>query len=111
MPRRQRIQGRGPATPRATPIPACVIVQLNRDVRERYRRAANASRESPEQLGARIGEVSKRDEDRGTAQFDAFVGGLDYPVFVVTAAHGEERSGCLVGFATQASIDPPRMLV
>lgn len=43
--------------------------------------------------------------------FDAFVDGLDYPMFVVTAANGSERSGCLVGFTTQASIDPPRMLV
>ena len=42
---------------------------------------------------------------------DDFVEGLDYPVFVVTAASGEERDGCLVGFATQASIDPPRLLV
>lgn len=46
-----------------------------------------------------------------TAQFDAFVEGLDYPMFVVTTAADGERSGCLVGFATQVSIDPPRMLV
>lgn len=46
-----------------------------------------------------------------TEEFDAFVDGLDYPVFVVTADDGAERAGCLVGFATQASIDPPRMLV
>jgi flavin reductase (DIM6/NTAB) family NADH-FMN oxidoreductase RutF len=44
-------------------------------------------------------------------EFDAFVGDLDYPMFVVTAAHDEQRAGCLVGFTTQASIDPPRMLV
>ena len=43
--------------------------------------------------------------------FDAFVDGLDYPMFVVTTSAGQERAGCLVGFATQASIDPPRMLV
>lgn len=43
--------------------------------------------------------------------FDAFVGGLDYPMFVVTTAHDKHRAGCLVGFTTQASIDPPRMLV
>jgi flavin reductase (DIM6/NTAB) family NADH-FMN oxidoreductase RutF len=30
---------------------------------------------------------------------------------VVTAAAGEDRGGCLVGFATQASIHPPRLLV
>lgn len=46
-----------------------------------------------------------------TAEFDEFVAGLDYPVFVVTAYDGEEADGCLVGFATQASIDPPRLLV
>lgn len=46
-----------------------------------------------------------------TAQFDAFVEGLDYPMFVVTTTNGTERAGCLVGFTTQASIDPPRLLV
>ena len=45
------------------------------------------------------------------ATFDRIVGDLDYPMFIVTAAVGEERSGCLVGFATQTSIDPPRFLV
>lgn len=35
---------------------------------------------------------------------------VDYPVYVVTAAAGDERAGCLVGFATQCSIDPPRFL-
>ncbi len=43
--------------------------------------------------------------------FDPFVEGLDYPVFVVTAAAEGETAGCLVGFATQCSIDPPRLLV
>ena len=46
-----------------------------------------------------------------TDGFDAFVDGLDYPMFVVTTAGGRDRAGCLVGFTTQASIDPPRMLV
>ena len=36
---------------------------------------------------------------------------LDYPMLVVTAAAGGERAGCLVGFHTQCSIDPPRFLV
>jgi flavin reductase (DIM6/NTAB) family NADH-FMN oxidoreductase RutF len=36
---------------------------------------------------------------------------LDYPMFIVTATNGRERAGCLVGFATQCSIDPPRFLV
>jgi flavin reductase (DIM6/NTAB) family NADH-FMN oxidoreductase RutF len=43
--------------------------------------------------------------------FEEIVGTFDGPMFVVTArAHGEQ-DGCLVGFATQCSIDPPRVLV
>lgn len=48
----------------------------------------------------------------GTAErLHALTGLLDYPMFVVTLAAGEERSGCLVGFLTQCSIQPPRFLV
>jgi flavin reductase (DIM6/NTAB) family NADH-FMN oxidoreductase RutF len=36
---------------------------------------------------------------------------LDYPMFIVTVAGAGERAGCLVGFTTQCSIDPPRFLV
>jgi hypothetical protein len=32
-------------------------------------------------------------------------------MFIVTARDGEEPLGCLVGFATQTSIDPPRFAV
>ena len=39
------------------------------------------------------------------------MGGLDYPMMVVTAATPHERSGCLVGFGTQCSIHPPRFAV
>ncbi len=39
------------------------------------------------------------------------VGELDYPMFIVTVAAEGEVAGCLVGFATQCSIDPPRFLV
>jgi len=44
--------------------------------------------------------------------FTSLVSELDYPMFIVTtvAADGE-RSGCLIGFATQISISPPRFLV
>lgn len=40
-----------------------------------------------------------------------FVDGLDFPMYVVTAASADERSGCLIGFATQISLDPARFLV
>jgi flavin reductase (DIM6/NTAB) family NADH-FMN oxidoreductase RutF len=43
--------------------------------------------------------------------FNALVGDLEYPMFIVTARAAEERLGCLVGFATQTSIHPPRMAV
>jgi flavin reductase (DIM6/NTAB) family NADH-FMN oxidoreductase RutF len=45
------------------------------------------------------------------AAFNALVGHLEYPMFIVTARAGGEPLGCLVGFATQTSIDPPRFLV
>jgi flavin reductase (DIM6/NTAB) family NADH-FMN oxidoreductase RutF len=38
-------------------------------------------------------------------------GKLDYPMLVVTTRAGNERAGCLVGFASQCSIDPARFLV
>jgi flavin reductase (DIM6/NTAB) family NADH-FMN oxidoreductase RutF len=43
--------------------------------------------------------------------FTAIVTGLDAPLIVVTAAMGEERAGCLVGFHTQSSIQPQRYSV
>lgn len=45
-------------------------------------------------------------------EFQRFVARLDYPMFVLTAtAPDGERSGCLLGFASQCSIDPPRFAV
>ncbi|MFE7597816.1 flavin reductase family protein [Streptomyces sp. NPDC057494] len=43
--------------------------------------------------------------------FDPFSDVLDGPMYVVTATSGGERAGCLVGFASQCSIDPPRFIV
>jgi flavin reductase (DIM6/NTAB) family NADH-FMN oxidoreductase RutF len=42
--------------------------------------------------------------------FDRLVGMLDYTMFVVTTQADGEPSGCLVGFATQTSMQPPRFL-
>ncbi|MFD7233313.1 flavin reductase family protein [Streptomyces sp. NPDC059881] len=44
-------------------------------------------------------------------ELDPFTDALDGPMYVVTAASGGERAGCLVGFASQCSIDPPRFAV
>lgn len=49
--------------------------------------------------------------DAGTEAFEAFVSALDYSMVVVTAARRGRRAGCLVGFATQCSIQPQRFLV
>src|SRR3954463_6609561 len=43
--------------------------------------------------------------------FTSLMNELDYPMFIVTTvADDGERSGCLIGFATQISIKPPRFL-
>jgi flavin reductase (DIM6/NTAB) family NADH-FMN oxidoreductase RutF len=47
----------------------------------------------------------------GADAFESIVGRIDYPMFIVTTAAGDERAGCLVGFAAQGSIHPPRFLV
>ena len=74
---------------------------------------------------------SEETDATGSEETDAFVSTLDYPMFIVTvgatvqgsdgppgadAQPGPDgqiasRSGCLVGFATQCSIDPFRLLV
>jgi flavin reductase (DIM6/NTAB) family NADH-FMN oxidoreductase RutF len=41
-------------------------------------------------------------------ELDWFGWKLDYPMFIVTTAADGERSGCLVGFATQCSVHPIR---
>ncbi|MGZ4218951.1 MAG: flavin reductase family protein [Solirubrobacteraceae bacterium] len=43
--------------------------------------------------------------------FARLVGRLDYSMLIVTATHGNDRDGCLIGFATQVSIQPARFLV
>ena len=47
----------------------------------------------------------------GPGTFDAIAPSLGGPMIIVTTAGGGRRAGCLVGFATQAGIDPPRFLV
>lgn len=44
-------------------------------------------------------------------ELDPFTDLLDCPMYVVTAAAAGERAGCLVGFASQCSIHPPRFVV
>ncbi|MBN1238663.1 MAG: flavin reductase family protein [Gammaproteobacteria bacterium] len=44
------------------------------------------------------------------SRFTQLVAKLEYPLYVVTTAVRNERAGCLIGFATQCSIHPPRFL-
>jgi flavin reductase (DIM6/NTAB) family NADH-FMN oxidoreductase RutF len=44
------------------------------------------------------------------SDFARLVSDLDYSLFIVTAAHRGNRAGCLIGFASQVSIHPPRFL-
>src|SRR5688500_11613792 len=48
----------------------------------------------------------------GTSPFARLSAKLDYPLYIVTTTANDdgERSGCLIGFATQCSIHPPRFL-
>jgi flavin reductase (DIM6/NTAB) family NADH-FMN oxidoreductase RutF len=62
----------------------------------------------------RTGVGTRMRGENGTGAFERLVATLDYPMFVVcTRAHGTDDppAGCLVGFASQTSIDPPRFLV
>jgi flavin reductase (DIM6/NTAB) family NADH-FMN oxidoreductase RutF len=47
----------------------------------------------------------------GAEAFEKLVSRLDYPLLIATTVSAGEPSGCVVGFATQSSIDPPRFLV
>lgn len=44
------------------------------------------------------------------SEFNRLMELLDYPLFIVTVADGDQRAGCLVGFASQVSIHPPRFV-
>src|SRR5437763_7260326 len=45
------------------------------------------------------------------SDFEQLMAQLDYSLLIATVAAEGERSGCLVGFASQVSIDPSRFLI
>lgn len=49
--------------------------------------------------------------ENGSTAFESVVSLLDYPMFVVTTASEGHRAGCLVGFTSQTSINPPKFMV
>ncbi|WP_227981849.1 flavin reductase family protein [Nocardia spumae] len=46
-----------------------------------------------------------------TEVFDAVIAAADAPIYVVTVTNRSQRAGCVVGFATQVSVDPRRFLL
>jgi flavin reductase (DIM6/NTAB) family NADH-FMN oxidoreductase RutF len=54
---------------------------------------------------------TERVAEPGIEAFEHLVALLNYPMFVVTTQADGVAAGCLVGFASQASIHPPRFLV
>jgi flavin reductase (DIM6/NTAB) family NADH-FMN oxidoreductase RutF len=46
-----------------------------------------------------------------TQAFEAIIADIETPMYVVTTATGTDRGGCLVGFASQCSIEPPLFCV
>lgn len=51
------------------------------------------------------------DQQSVVSTSDRFVRAMNNAMLVVTASTEKDRAGCLVGFATQASIEPWRLLV
>lgn len=51
-----------------------------------------------------------RETEAVARQFAKLVSALEYTMFILTLANGEQRAGCLAGFASQVSIHPPRFL-
>lgn len=49
--------------------------------------------------------------ESGTEAFEKLAALLNYPMYVVTTQADGTPAGCLVGFASQTSIHPPRFLV
>lgn len=62
--------------------------------------------EAPEEAG-----TSGPARTPGTGDMDGFFDRLDPDMCVVTAVADGERAGCLVGFASQCSLHPPRFTV
>ncbi|MEA2842364.1 MAG: hypothetical protein QOJ69_35 [Actinomycetota bacterium] len=49
--------------------------------------------------------------DAGPDALHTIAADLEYPMAIVTTASGGDRGGCLIGFASQCSIDPPLIVV
>jgi riboflavin-specific deaminase-like protein len=93
--------------PELLPMALVHALEADGELFLRYRRAAQ--RQSPEAGATAVGEAEP--EEATADAFHGVMGDVDFPMLIVTAGNGDERSGCLVGFAAQCSIDPPRFMV
>jgi riboflavin-specific deaminase-like protein len=93
--------------PGLVPMRLVHALEEDGDLFLRYRRSAVRSGEAPAATTATMTTASP-------ARVDAFhemTSAVDLPMVIVTAASKGERSGCLVGFHAQSSIDPPTYTV
>lgn len=93
--------------PITLPLELAQVLEEGGDLLLRYRVGAND--EVAAATAAEAAEIVV--DESGTEAFDSAMGQLDPPMQIVTAAVGDERGGCLVGFAAQCSIQPPRFMV
>ncbi len=63
-------------------------------------------------VGSGTADPTRDPRHDGSGDLTAFLALVDYPYYVVTVRSADaEMSGCLAGFVTQCSIDPPNFLV
>ena len=95
--------------PTTLPLELAQVLEEDGNLLCRYRVTGN-----DEMLAssAEAAEIDHEDGD-GRLAFHAAMAQLDGPMQIVTAAAPDdgERGGCLVGFAAQCSIEPPRYMV
>ena len=74
----------------------------------RYRRASAPRGEVADDAS---NAVSTSSTTPNVGAFNQMMSDVELPMVIVTAGEGRQRSGCLVGFHAQSSIDPPRYTV
>ena len=95
--------------PAMAPVELVVAFEDGDNLFLRYRRTGGVR---PIRDAATPSDEARPSDDREDASsFADIVAGTDYPMVIVTVSDGRERSGCLVGFSSQSSIDPPRFTV
>lgn len=92
--------------PLTLPLELAHVLEEAGDLILRYRVHGN-----DEIAGATAAAVAEIVDDGGREAFHRTMAQLDPPMQIVTAAAGDDRGGCLVGFAAQCSIEPPRFMV